>query len=272
MKNVIQRTVTGFIFVIVIICSIHWNPYPFAILFLLFTFLGQWEFYKMVHSKRMSPQFIIGLISGVVLYVTLALKALLIIPDHYLLINLLMLLAIFIVELFSGSIKTVENVSFNVLGLVYIVIPFALLNFFSAPGFLTDAYNPSVLIGYFIILWSYDIFAYLGGKTFGKHKLYARISPFKTWEGTITGGIIALVAAFLVSKYICQIGFHHWGIIALIVILFGTFGDLFESMLKRNFNVKDAGTIFPGHGGILDRFDGLFFSAPAVFVYLLLII
>jgi phosphatidate cytidylyltransferase len=126
-------------------------------------------------------------------------------------------------------------------------------------------------MGFFLLLWTSDTGAYLAGRSFGKTKLFERISPKKTWEGSIGGTILSIAVAYGISKLLGfdDVTTFDWMVIAVLVVIFGTFGDLFESLLKRNLHIKDSGTILPGHGGVLDRFDGLFLAIPAVFFYLL---
>ncbi len=134
--------------------------------------------------------------------------------------------------------------------------------------FLEGVFNGKILLGIFILIWASDSGAYVFGVTMGKNKLFERISPKKTWEGFIGGVVISQVAAFLLSRYFGDLGYLHWGIIAGIVAVFGTLGDLVESMIKRSVKIKDSGKILPGHGGILDRFDSLLFTIPVIFTYL----
>jgi phosphatidate cytidylyltransferase len=128
-----------------------------------------------------------------------------------------------------------------------------------------------VIFSFFMILWSNDTFAYLVGITIGKHKLSEKISPKKTWEGLIGGIIFGLLAAYILSIFFKELMLWQWLIASLVINIAGIFGDLSESLLKRHFQVKDSGNILPGHGGILDRFDAVIFSAPALFCYLLLL-
>jgi phosphatidate cytidylyltransferase len=128
--------------------------------------------------------------------------------------------------------------------------------------------GPAIVLSFFLIIWTYDTFAYLTGILVGKHRLFPRVSPKKTWEGTAGGFIFGLAATFLLSKYFTDFDLLNWLIIASIIMVFGTFGDLSESLLKRSLNIKDSGNILPGHGGLLDRFDAVLMAAPAVFVYI----
>ena len=146
-----------------------------------------------------------------------------------------------------------------------------MLNLFYNPRFLKPESSYELLLGYFIILWIYDSAAYLLGSRFGKHKLVSGISPNKSWEGLLGGFIFGLAASIGVSYFFNIYSLKDWFIIALILIITGTLGDLFESVIKRNLGVKDTGNILPGHGGILDRFDAVLFSAPFVYFYVYLI-
>lgn len=121
------------------------------------------------------------------------------------------------------------------------------------------------------MLWTNDTGAYLAGRFFGKHKLFERISPKKTWEGSIGGGILTIGVAFILSVYFTNLDQTNWIVLAILVAVFGGLGDLVESMLKRSLNIKDSGNLLPGHGGILDRFDGLLLSIPFIYSYLYLI-
>jgi phosphatidate cytidylyltransferase len=138
-----------------------------------------------------------------------------------------------------------------------------------ALGFIQGSFNPYIPLGFLIILWSNDTGAYLAGKSFGKHKLFERISPNKTWEGFVGGLILALFVGFNLAQYFGGLERWQWAVMAVIIAVFGTLGDLVESMLKRTLGVKDSGNILPGHGGLMDRFDGLLLAAPLVFLFLL---
>jgi phosphatidate cytidylyltransferase len=141
------------------------------------------------------------------------------------------------------------------------------LGFYSNDTF-TDTYSYQIILGFFILLWTNDTGAYLSGKYFGKHKLFERISPKKTWEGSIGGGILTLAFAYVLSIYFTNLNITNWLIIGVLIAVFGGLGDLVESMLKRSLGIKDSGKLLPGHGGILDRFDGLLLSVPFVYGYL----
>jgi phosphatidate cytidylyltransferase len=176
-------------------------------------------------------------------------------------------LIIFIIKLFENTHNEFSTLAFQVLGLMYITLPLVML---TKMGFFnTMDYSPGLPMGFFLLLWTSDTGAYLAGRSLGRTKLFERVSPKKTWEGSLGGLLLTLLVAFFLHRIFDDVGLRDWLIIGTLVVIFGTFGDLFESLLKRNLHIKDSGTILPGHGGVLDRFDGLFLAVPAIFFYLL---
>ncbi len=159
-------------------------------------------------------------------------------------------------------------ISYTLLGVFYIALPLGLLNFFYSPFQFRGEFNTHILLAFFIITWLVDTAAYLAGMAFGKHRLFERISPKKSWEGSLGGFVMGIITAWVISLIFKDLPFYHWAAIAIIITVVGGYGDLVESMFKRSVHTKDTGTILPGHGGILDRFDCVFFSAPLVFIYI----
>ncbi|MCF8364743.1 MAG: phosphatidate cytidylyltransferase [Bacteroidales bacterium] len=269
LNNFWSRTLTGAIFVAAIVGSILYSQFIFAILFLIVSLLSLSEFFGLLNAgKKIRVQVVPGLISSTVLYISLALVSLDYIGKQYLLINLLLPVMIFIFELYQKNDTPIQNIALTLLGILYIGLPFSLLNLFFNPELIPGEYHPGVLLGFFVIIWAYDSFAYLTGMLFGRHRLFPRISPKKSWEGTIGGFVFGLLAAFILSNFFSEFDLINWLIIAAITMIFSTFGDLSESMLKRSLNIKDSGKVLPGHGGFLDRFDAVLLAAPAVFVYM----
>lgn len=280
MNNFIQRTLTGAVFVTVLIGSILINPVSFFILFFLLTVFSVLEFYKLIATDELKPQVITGVAISAILflcftyfsqqYIRANFVADIKIVTSFPVVLALLFALVFIIELYRKTTKPFMNIALTLTGILYVAIPFSLL---SAMGFIadeTESYNPHIVLGFFFLLWTSDTGAYLTGMKFGRHKLFERISPKKTWEGSIGGTVAALLVAYLISNYYTELALHQWLIVALIIVVFGTLGDLTESMLKRSLNIKDSGTILPGHGGLLDRFDGLLGAAPFVFFYLMM--
>lgn len=268
MNNFVLRTITGIVFVGVIVSSIVLNPLFFAGLFFCIALLGLNEFYKLLRSGGKTPQTYLGLVSGGLLFAGLAAVANSWMNSKYLLALLPLFVIIFISELYRNKPSPFENIALTLLGILYVVLPLGLLNFL----FLSELnHTYSLLLGYFAILWINDTFAYLFGMTFGRHRLFERISPKKSWEGSIGGGLSSVVAAWMIASFENSLPMVHWIAIAIIIVISGTLGDLVESMLKRSLNCKDSGTLIPGHGGILDRFDAVLISAPLIFVYIQLV-
>ncbi len=191
-------------------------------------------------------------------------------------LTLVPLAFIFILGLFSKNEKPIQDMAFTIFGVVYVGLSFSLLNRISwiQPGvnngkmFPGNDYNFHLVLGPILLIWASDSFAYLVGSMIGKRKLHERISPGKTWEGTIGGGVLTMASSYIVAGWFPEIEFKHWLVISLLVVVFGTLGDLFESLLKRQAGIKDSGKIMPGHGGILDRFDSLMLVTPFVYLYL----
>jgi phosphatidate cytidylyltransferase len=184
----------------------------------------------------------------------------------YHLIPVFMLL--FIVKLFENTGRELDTLAYQFLGIIYICLPISMLADFGY--FNAISYSFTLPLGFLILQWSSDTFAYLVGRQFGKYKLFERISPKKTMEGFVGALILTMAMGFFLSQFWDDISTKDWIVVAAIVVVFGTLGDLVESLLKRNLSIKDSGSILPGHGGVLDRFDGVFISAPAVYFYLLL--
>lgn len=268
MKNLIIRTVTGALFVALIIGSALWNPLSFAGLFLVFTLISVFEFYRMFRSSEYRPQLIAGMILCALLYLAAISLALNLIPLPIALLVFPLIFLPFIIELYRKQTQAFINVALTLLPLIYIAAPMASLSFFFRDPQQSELSTPYLLLGFFILIWTGDTMAYLGGWAFGKHRLFERISPKKSWEGSIIGGLFALAMAWFLSLFFTELSSLQWMGMAAIIIVAGTLGDLAESLLKRSVGVKDSGHMLPGHGGFMDRFDSVFLSAPFVFIYL----
>ncbi|MFC6996723.1 phosphatidate cytidylyltransferase [Rufibacter roseus] len=268
LNNFQQRVLAGVIGGAVFIGAIYFSVWSFFLLFLVLTILGQLEFYRLLSEKGYHPQRSVGLLLGVGAYLvgfaaeygTLATEWLFLMPP-------IVLLAL-IAELYRKKELPFVNVAFTLLGVFYVAAPFALLHVLA---FQTDQYSWQIVLGVMFLIWSSDSGAYAAGKSFGKHKLFPRISPGKTWEGWAGGLVLAVVVAWGLSFFFQDLSLELWLGMAVLIGIFGVLGDLVESMLKRSLGVKDSGTLIPGHGGILDRFDSLIMVIPFLVAFLELV-
>lgn len=265
MNNFWQRAITGFFFVSVLIVGILWHPASFFGLFLLVEILALREFYIVAIRSRSLPQKYYGSIIGVAFFIAGFLWHQFDHGAYFSLLLIPMVSFVFIFELYRNHKHPVLNLATTLLGIFYVSVPIMLLNHIV---YLDGSFNGKILLGIFIIIWASDTGAYVFGISFGKHRLFERISPKKSWEGFFGGIIVSQVAALLLTHYFGSLSYLHWGVIAGIIAVFGTLGDLVESMIKRSVKIKDSGNILPGHGGILDRFDSLLFTIPVIFTYL----
>jgi phosphatidate cytidylyltransferase len=261
------RTITGIIFVIIMLGSVLLGQYVFGVFYLLLTLLCLREFYGLIKQSGIVPNVPLGLLNGIFMYVVFALVSYQDIQTYHKLLFILpvTLIAIPVHELFKQSSAPLTNIAYTFLGLTLFCIPFA---FFHALAYIKGDFNFHYPLAFLLLLWANDTGAYVVGMKFGKTKLFERHSPKKTWEGLFGGIAIAAGVALLISHYYHELPWNRWVAVAILISCFGTLGDLVESMFKRSIDVKDSGGILPGHGGLLDRFDGLFIAAPVVYTYL----
>lgn len=252
------------------------HPVSFLLTGLVLLIGTQYEYYLMIRNTGVRPQLIPGVLTGVAAYVISTLIAAGIIPKNSFLVLIPVMLLLMIVELYRKQDKPFDSLAHTFFSVLYTALPFSMFPFsaFSRTGLNTLiphgnlTFSPGIVIGFFILIWANDTGAYLTGMSFGRHKLMERISPKKTWEGFLGGVIIASLIAWFLSDCLGVVDKMHWVIIALIVSVAGTYGDLIESMLKRSIGLKDSGTIMPGHGGFLDRFDSAIVSFPLVYLFI----
>ena len=270
MNNFTRRTLTAFVFVLVMIGSIVLGQTVFSALLLIITILSLFEFVSIVSTDKNKLALWPTVVVGCLIYSLFSANAMGFIPAEGLFLSIPLFFVLFIIELWRNKPTPFTNIAMSLLGVIYIAVPFGLMMYFFDPDILTGARHYGVVLGFLIILWLNDTGAYLVGSAIGKHKLFKRISPGKSCEGSAGGVLIALLTAYGLSFIFTQLGVIQWMGLSLIVVIFGTLGDLVESMLKRSIGIKDSGNILPGHGGMLDRFDAVLLSAPFVFVYLAL--
>jgi phosphatidate cytidylyltransferase len=271
-SNLALRFITGFIGVAIMAGCILWGAAPFCLLFLFISLASLHEFYTLSEKSGVRPQKYLGLVTGLTVFLAVSIFSTTVTRyDFYpQLLFIPFAFSIFIAELYRNSEKPFNNIGWTLLGIFYIPFSLALFTWISFTNIFTG-YEPGFILGFLIILWAGDIGAYFIGIKFGKHRLFERHSPKKTWEGSFGGAIASFLAAFLVSTYFDVMPLIHWMVVTAIIIVTSTLGDLVESMFKRSIEIKDSGSALPGHGGFLDRFDGIFISAPFVFTYLKII-
>lgn len=271
-SNFVQRTITGVLFVVVLVGGILLSPISFGVLFALITVLAVREFGHLVNNSGQVEinRNITGL-AGAYLFLALMAFCSQVTDARVFLPYLLLLLYLMITELYLKKKNPLGNWAFTMLSQLYVALPFALLSvlaFHNDPTAGSVSYNPVLPLSVFIFLWLSDTGAYCVGSLWGKHRLFERISPKKSWEGSIGGGVFAVAASWLLACFFPFLNGWEWTGLALTVVVFGTWGDLTESLMKRQLGIKDSGNILPGHGGILDRFDSALMAIPAAVVYL----
>jgi phosphatidate cytidylyltransferase len=266
-----KRAITGFFFLIVMLGSVLCGSYVFSIFYLLLALLTLREYFRLITQNGMSPNLQTGYLNGFLIYAAFAGGIYLSPEGHrnpFLFLPMVALPAIFFQELYKKSMVPFTNIAYTFLGLIFTILPYT---FFHALAFVNGTFNYHLPLGFLIMLWSFDTGAYLLGIKFGRTKLFERHSPKKTWEGFIGGIMLSMVSAVIIHYYFQELPVMRWISISIIISGFGTMGDLVESMFKRSIHIKDSGEILPGHGGLLDRFDGFLMAAPIVYAYLYLI-
>lgn len=274
MDETLKRAISGAVYILLLLASILYSTESFLILFGVFLIISLFEFCNLIQVDKLIP-----VVAGTSLYVLVTffsnyneskssdIQTL----DIILLASTLLISIKCIVFLFDNHIQSVSTLSKYLYLLGYITLPFV---FITKISFGVNDYNPKIIIGLFILIWTNDTFAYIVGKSIGKNKLFEKISPKKTIEGFFGGLIFAIFAGYLISMYLIKPSTQFsdksiliWMIIAAIVGVIGTIGDLIESKFKRIAGVKDSGKIMPGHGGVLDRLDSVIFVAPFIFLF-----
>lgn len=271
MKNFIVRAISGVVMFAVLLGATLLSKVTFALLLFAIMLGSEWEFYRLAKKAGTSPQNLVGLIAGSLMIVAAiaALYEIYAITVIAVAVFMLLIPLPLMFELYRKSETPIANVGITYAGVIYAALPMALLMFF--PLILGNGeWKPWSVIFYIFIIWANDVFAYLFGITLGKHRLFERISPKKSWEGFF-GGLLGAMVMGYVAAVVLDANIAMWIGLALIAAITGVFGDLVESLLKRSVDVKDSGNIIPGHGGWLDRFDALIYSVPFAFMYLVII-
>lgn len=279
-NNFIQRAITGIIFVGVLIGCILGGPISFTLLFALITALTIHEF-GVIISKQPDVEINkpICMLAGVFLFFGFAYLGVMPGQTEILIPYLFLIIYLLVSELYLKKKNPLNNWAYAMMSQIYIALSFAMLNVLAYHSIGNEGelsnyqvqYNPILPLSIFIFTWINDTGAYCTGMLFGKHRLFERISPKKSWEGSIGGGVFSIIAAIVMAHYFPFMPINIWIGLALTVVIFGTLGDLTESLLKRTIGIKDSGNILPGHGGMLDRFDSTLMAVPAAVVYLYII-
>lgn len=282
LKNFLVRTASGAVLLGIVLAAIFSGVWGYGALLLFITVVGVWEFYGLARAKGSEPQRCMGMLMSIVLFFAGFVPSLYIynvIDKSELLVDgllLLMLCAIllvltFVIEVFRNRKTPIYNIATTIMGTLYVALPMATLMIIPAilnvVIYRSDTWIPWVFLFYLLLVWGNDVFAYLVGVTMGKHRMCERLSPKKSWEG-FAGGIAGSVAVGAIAAAVLGGSYGVWIGLAVVVALSSVVGDLIESMFKRDAGVKDSGSIMPGHGGILDRFDALIISAPFALIYL----
>lgn len=286
-SNLITRTIVGVLFVIVMVGGIVWRPDTMLLLFAFITGMTLWEYTGLVNDyvRDVRVNRFISTVAGIYLFLAVAATQLGLTEGFVAFVPyILTLVYLFISELYLKGNNPINDWAYTALGQFYVAFPISLINILA---FKTNAdtmliadssmpvYDPLLPLSIFIFLWTNDTGAYCSGSLLGKHKLFPRISPGKTWEGSIGGGILVLIVAAAIgywcNEYSTQpptLSIAGWVGLGLVTAVFGTWGDLVESLFKRTIGIKDSGSVLPGHGGMLDRFDSSLLAIPAAVAYL----
>lgn len=277
LKNLITRTITGILFV-AIMTTCFLRPVAMIFVFTLITGMTIWEFTGLVNDREnVTVNRFITTVAGVYFFLAVAgVNSGFIQTNAVFVPYLLTIVYLFISNLYTQSKDAVNDWAYTMLSQLYIALPLSMINvlaFRQSPDGATHFYY-LLPLSIFIFLWTNDTGAYCTGSLFGKHKLFPRISPAKSWEGSIGGGVLVLIVATIIyflesqGENLSTLNLWEWLGLGLVVVVFGTWGDLVESLFKRTLGIKDSGNILPGHGGMLDRFDSSLMAIPAAVIYL----
>ena len=273
MNNFIVRTLTGIVFVATIVISFM-HPTAMILLFGLITALTVWEFTGLVNERQgVQVNRFISTVAAVYLFLAMAGYNSGMTPGTVFIPYLISIIYLMVAELYLKAEDPINNWAYTMMAQLYIALPFSTINVLAFPSF--GEYNMLLPLSIFVFLWINDSGAYCVGSLLGRHKLFPRISPGKSWEGSIGGGVLVVIVAVIISQLIekhmpgqSTLSALGWAGLGLTVVVFGTWGDLVESLFKRTLGIKDSGNILPGHGGMLDRFDSSLLAIPAAVVYL----
>ena len=265
-SDLAPRFVSAIVGGAIVISSLMWSEWGYFVIFLGIACLTMWEFYRLVRLQSYVPIRFLGVAIGALLFIFSFLIEYGVLPSRYYMALFPLASFVFLIKLYKkNDVHPFINIALFYLGILYVAVPFALINILV---FYSGEYSYEILIGLLFLVWANDIGAYFTGILFGKTKLFERISPKKSWEGSIGGGAVAVAVSLIISNYFNGLNFLEWVTVSIIVVIAGTYGDLVESHFKRSMQIKDSGSAIPGHGGFLDRFDSLLLAVPFVVVFL----
>lgn len=266
MKELLTRSLTGLIFVSLLIFSVFYSQTAILAVFTIFGLVCMFEFSKLINLKGIVQYIIFLIIIGVFVFWKQLQPDIKIKEATLILLVFSMFVSLFLIrDLFTKKVIPLFRLKKYLLTTFYMSSSFAFLLLIPS---VAEVYEPCIILGSFLLVWVNDSFAYLTGKNFGRQKLFARISPKKTVEGFLGGLLFSCIASYFIAKFTETLSFSSWLILAIIISSIGTIGDLIQSKFKRQANVKDSGSILPGHGGIFDRLDSMIFSAPFIYLFL----
>jgi phosphatidate cytidylyltransferase len=270
LKNLIQRIISGIFYLGIIIGALFLGPYAFFAVFFVITLIALYEFYGIALASGASPFVIPSLLIGAFFYIISFLVSTSLAQPKLLLLAIPLVFFLLITAMYSNRPDVIRNTAVSILGLAYVSVPMAALNFMAFPASNDHFFTYRMILGVLILIWVNDSGAYVVGMLIGRNKLFERISPKKSWEGAIGGAVFTLLIALWMSRIVGILGRLDWLALALLVSVLGVVGDLVESLFKRSVDLKDSGNLIPGHGGMLDRIDSLLFVMPLALVYLVL--
>ncbi len=274
MNKLLVRVLTGAVFGIVLLGAILYGHTSFGALFTIVAMLSVNELSNLIHEyKKTTFSTLAAVLGGGYLFFAFYSMTHLGVENRTLLFAPYAFLVAytFVRQLYNKENCSLDNYAYFTLTQLYAALPFALLNILSTVGADGSTYSFIMPLSIFVFIWCNDTGAFFVGCSIGRHKMWERVSPKKTWEGTIGGVVVAAIAGFVMSHFFTQLNMLQWMGLAIAVAIAGTYGDLIESCIKREMGIKDSGNILPGHGGFLDRFDSTLLAAPVAMIYLALI-
>jgi phosphatidate cytidylyltransferase len=268
LKNILQRTFSGIVYLVLIIGALLLGKIAFAIVFLILGLLALYEFYRISRSAGGNPLVAAGLAIGAFLFIIAFGNASGMVSSAAWFIVPVLVIFLLVFAMLTGKKDIFKELGITILGLVYIILPLCTMNYLVFHEAFASGYTHRIVLGILILVWINDTGAFLAGISLGRHRLLPSVSPKKSWEGAIGGTLLTLATALWLNRLMGMLSMTDWIVLALIVSVFGVLGDLVESMFKRNADVKDSGSLIPGHGGILDRIDSILFVMPVSMAYL----